>query len=162
LGYMIRDFLHRCDISFEWVELSSDDDARARAGVNGLQDGRLPVCVLPDGPRLECPTIRQITERLGWFRDPSRAQYDLAIYGAGPAGLSAAVYGASEGLKTVVIERSAIGGQAGTSSKIENYLGFPDGIAGADLAERARHQACRFGAEFLVSREGVGGQFLPG
>jgi thioredoxin reductase (NADPH) len=86
----------------------------------------------------------------------------LAIYGAGPAGLSAAVYGASEGLKTVLIERSAVGGQAGTSSKIENYLGFPDGITGADLAERAREQACRFGAEILLAREGVRGEFSAG
>ncbi len=140
----------------------SDEQAHAEAGVSGLADDRLPVCVFDDGTRLEKPTLRQITEKLGWFRTPSRAEYDLAIYGAGPAGLSAAVYGASEGLKTVVIERSAIGGQAGTSSKIENYLGFPDGIAGADLAERARHQACRFGAEFLVLREGVRGEFVAG
>ena len=162
LGYMIRDFLHRCDIPFEWVELTGDEDARARAGVCGLQDSRLPVCIFPDGTRLECPTIRQITERLGWFRDPSRAQYDLAIYGAGPAGLSAAVYGASDGLATVLIERYAVGGQAASSSKIENYLGFPDGISGAELAERARQQACKFGAEILLGREGVRGEFVPG
>src|SRR6202043_2650123 len=93
---------------------------------------------------------------------PSREEYDLAIYGAGPAGLSAAVYGASEGLKTVVIERYAVGGQAGSSPKIENYLGFPEGISGADLAERAREQACRFGAEILLGREGVRGEFVPG
>jgi thioredoxin reductase (NADPH) len=132
------------------------------ANVSGLGDDRLPVCVFDDGTRLERPTLRQITEKLGWFRNPSRTEYDLAIYGAGPAGLSAAVYGASEGLKTVVIERSAIGGQAGTSSKIENYLGFPDGIAGADLAERARNQACRFGSEFLLLREGVRGEIQAG
>ncbi|HZY71682.1 MAG TPA: FAD-dependent oxidoreductase [Edaphobacter sp.] len=106
--------------------------------------------------------MRQILEKLGWFRSPSQSEYDLAIYGAGPAGLSAAVYGASEGLKTVVIERSAVGGQAGTTSRIENYLGFPKGIAGAELAECAREQACRFGAEFLLSREGVRAEFLPG
>jgi thioredoxin reductase (NADPH) len=101
-------------------------------------------------------------EHLGWFNDPSRSNYDLAIYGAGPAGLSAAVYGASEGLTTVLVERSAVGGQAGSSSKIENYLGFPKGISGADLAERAREQACRFGAEILLGREGVRGEFVPG
>ncbi|MGH9589328.1 MAG: NAD(P)/FAD-dependent oxidoreductase [Terracidiphilus sp.] len=111
---------------------------------------------------MECPTIRQITEKLGWFRNPSRAEYDLAIYGAGPAGLSAAVYGASEGLKTVLIERSAVGGQAGTTSRIENYLGFPAGISGADLAKRAREQACHFGAEILLLREGVRAEFPPG
>jgi len=111
---------------------------------------------------MENPTIRQIAERLGWYHNPSKAEYDLAIYGAGPAGLSAAVYGSSEGLKTVLIERSVVGGQAGTSSKIENYLGFPDGISGADLAKRAREQACRFGTEILMLREGVRGEFEPG
>jgi thioredoxin reductase (NADPH) len=162
LGYMLRDFLHRSDVPFEWIELRSDDQARALVGVSGLNDSRLPVCVFPDGTRLECPTIRQITEKLGWFRDPSRSEYDLAIYGAGPAGLSAAVYGASEGLTTVLVERSAVGGQAASSSKIENYLGFPGGISGAELAERAREQACHFGAEILIGREGVRGEFLPG
>jgi thioredoxin reductase (NADPH) len=161
-AYKIRDYLQRSDVPFEWLELTNDEQARTNAGVDCLQDSRLPVCVFSDGSRMECPTVRQITEKLGWFRDPSRPEYDLAIYGAGPAGLSAAVYGASEGLKTVVIEGSAVGGQAGTTSKIENYLGFPKGIAGADLAERAREQACRFGAEFLLSREGVRGEFLPG
>ncbi len=161
-AYAIRDFLHRSDVPFEWIQLATDDQARSQAGVDHLQDPRLPVCVFADGTRIECPTLRQITEKLGWFRTPSRSEYDLAIYGAGPAGLSAAVYGASEGLKTVLIERSAIGGQAGTSSKIENYLGFPKGITGAELAERAREQACRFGAEILLAREGVRGEFSAG
>jgi thioredoxin reductase (NADPH) len=162
LGYMIRDFLHRSDVPFQWMELWDDERARQDAGVSGLNDKRLPVCIFPDGVRLECPTIRQITEKLGWFHDAARSEYDLAIYGAGPAGLSAAVYGASEGLTTVVIERSAVGGQAGSSSKIENYLGFPKGISGADLAEHAREQACRFGAEILIGREGVSAELLPG
>ncbi len=161
-AYKIRDYMQRSDVPFEWIELANDQQARAEAGVDNLQDSRLPVCIFSDGTRMDCPTARQITEKLGWFRDPSRSEYDLAIYGAGPAGLSAAVYGASEGLKTVVIERSAVGGQAGTTSRIENYLGFPTGISGADLAERAHEQACRFGAEFLLLREGVGGEFLPG
>lgn len=161
-GYAIRDFLHRSDVPFEWIELTSDEEARERAQVMGLKDGRLPVCLFPDGTRLECPTVRQVTEKLGWFREPSRSEYDLAIYGAGPAGLSAAVYGASEGLRTVLIERSAVGGQAGSSSRIENYLGFPRGISGAELAEKAREQACRFGAEILLAREGVRGEFFPG
>ncbi len=161
-GYMLRDFLQRSDIPFEWIELNSDEEARAKAGVSGLNDNRLPVCLFPDGTRIEHPTIRQILEKLGWFHDPSRTEYDLAIYGAGPAGLSAAVYGASEGLSTVVVERLTIGGQAGSSSRIENYLGFPRGISGAELAERAREQACRFGAEILIGREGVRGDFQPG
>ena len=160
-AFAIRDFLHRSDVPFTWVELRTDEQAR-RIGVEGLNDRRLPVCVFGDGSRMESPTYRQITEKLGWFRDPSQSEYDLAIYGAGPAGLSAAVYGASEGLKTVVIERGAVGGQAGSSPKIENYLGFPSGISGAELADRAREQACRFGAEILLAREGVRGDFSAG
>jgi thioredoxin reductase (NADPH) len=161
-AYTIRDFLHRSDVPFEYLELKSDEEARREAGVDNLRDRRLPVCVFPDGTRMENPTLRRITEKLGWFRDPSRSEYDLAIYGGGPAGLSSAVYGASEGLRTVLVERYAIGGQAGSSSRIENYLGFPEGISGAELAERAREQACRFGAEILLGREGVRGEFLPG
>src|SRR3984893_13546068 len=158
-AYAIRDFLHRSDVPFEWVEILTNQQAR-QIGAEHIHDPRLPVCVFPDGTRMENPTMRQIVEKLGWFRTPSRSEYDLAICGAGPAGLSAAVYGASEGLKTVVVERWAVGGQAGSSPKIENYLGFPKGISGADLAERAREQACRFGAEMLLSREGVRGEFF--
>jgi len=153
LGYMIRDFLHRSDIPFEWIDVTNNDEVLRQAGVASASDKRLPVCAFPDGTRLECPTIRQIVEKLGWFRNPSRAEYDVAIYGAGPAGLSAAVYAASEGLKAVLVERWAVGGQAGSSSHIENYLGFPKGIAGAELAERAREQVCKFGAEILIGRE---------
>jgi thioredoxin reductase (NADPH) len=159
---MIRDFLHRSDIPFEWIDLHTDEEARAKVGAAGLNDPRLPVCIFPDGTRLESPTIRQLAEKLGWSHDPSRSEYDVAIYGAGPAGLSAAVYAASEGLATIVVERCTVGGQAGSSSRIENYLGFPRGISGAQLAERAREQACRFGAEILVGREGVRGEVLPG
>lgn len=159
--YSVRDFLHRNDVPFKWVELETDQEARS-IGLNNAADDRLPVCVFWDGDRIERPTIRKISEKLGWFGDPSLTEYDLAIYGAGPAGLSAAVYGASEGLKTVVIERWAIGGQASSSPRIENYLGFPEGISGAELAERAREQACRFGAEILIAREGVRGEFSAG
>jgi thioredoxin reductase (NADPH) len=162
VGYMIRDFLHRSDVPFEWIELADDEDARRLAGVSSLSGSRLPVCVFADGTRMECPTVRQITEKLGWFHDPSQSQYDLAIYGAGPAGLSAAVYGASEGLTTILVERLAVGGQAASSSKIENYLGFPKGINGAELAERAREQALRFGAELLLGRAALRGEFVPG
>jgi thioredoxin reductase (NADPH) len=160
-AYAIRDFLTRGDVPFEWVEVTDDEQARA-IGLENMADPRSPVCVFADGSRVDSPTIRQIAEKLGWYLNPSRAEYDLAIYGAGPAGLSAAVYGASEGLRTVLIEKYIVGGQAGTSSKIENYLGFPKGISGADLAEAAREQACRFGAEILMLREGVRGEFQPG
>jgi thioredoxin reductase (NADPH) len=160
-AYAIRDFLQRCDIKFDWVEVNRDEVAQ-QIGLTSAEDPKFPVCVFPDGTRMEKPTIRQIIEKLGWFHNPSRSEYDLAIYGAGPAGLSAAVYGASEGLKTVVVERWAVGGQAGSSPKIENYLGFPKGISGADLAERAREQALRFGAEILLAREGIGGELSAG
>jgi thioredoxin reductase (NADPH) len=160
--YSIRDFLHRSDVPFQWVDLRSEQRARTEAQVSGLEDQRLPICEFPDGTRIERATVRQVLEKLGWYKNPSREEYDLAIYGAGPAGLSAAVNGASEGLKTVVIERYAVGGQAGSSPKIENYLGFPEGISGADLAERAREQACRFGAEILVARTGVRGEIVTG
>jgi thioredoxin reductase (NADPH) len=160
--YSIRDFLHRSDVPFEWIDLTSDEQVRSLAGVEGLNDPRLPICVFPDGTRLERATVRQITEKLGWFRNPCREEYDLAVYGAGPAGLSAAVYGASEGLKTILIERYAVGGQAGSSPKIENYLGFPGGISGAELAERAREQAIYFGTEILIQRESVRGEIVAG
>src|SRR5258706_1879208 len=159
--YAVRDFLYRNDVPFEWIELRTDEEARC-IGLGRSDDDRLPVCIFADGARMERPTIRSLSEKLGWLHDPSLSEYDLAIYGAGPAGLSAAVYGASEGLKTVVVERWALGGQASSSPKIENYLGFPQGISGADLAERARDQACRFGAEILIAREGVRGEFSAG
>ena len=161
-AFAIRDFLYRCGVPFHWIELINDEQAQMLASVSGVNDKRLPVCVFPDGTRMEHPTVRQVTEKLGWFLNPSRSEYDLSIYGAGPAGLSAAVYAASEGLKTVVVERFALGGQAGTSPRIENYLGFPEGISGAELAARAREQASHFGAEILLLREAVRGEFLPG
>jgi thioredoxin reductase (NADPH) len=161
-AYALRDFLHRCDVLFDWIELQGNEKGGA-AGLDATPDPtRLPVCIFPDGTQLERATLRQVSEKLGLFRSPSRAEYDVAIYGAGPAGLSAAVYGASEGLRTVVVERFAVGGQASTSPKIENYLGFPQGISGAELARRAWGQAVKFGAEILLLREGVRGEFMPG
>ncbi len=162
-AHAIRDFLHRCGIPFESLELRTDEEARAVTDVDSIYDARLPVCIFRDGTRMECPTVRQILEKLGWFANPSRTEYDLAIYGAGPAGLSAAVYAASDGLRTALVERWAIGGQAGSTSCIENYLGFPDGISGAELlAERARRQAIKFGADILLGREGVRTELMPG
>jgi thioredoxin reductase (NADPH) len=160
-AYAIRDFLQRSDVPFEWVELANHEQARAELGLESVDDSRLPVCIFLDGTRMERPTVRQVTEKLGWFRHPSRSEYDVAIYGAGPAGLSASVYAASEGLKTVLVERFAVGGQASTSPRIENYLGFPEGVSGAELAERAREQAMKFGAEILIQRAGVRGEFTP-
>ena len=160
-AYAIRDFLQRSDVPFEWVEVANDEQARSELGLESVDDSRLPICIFPDRTRMERPTVRQVTEKLGWFRNPSRSEYDVAIYGAGPAGLSASVYAASEGLKTVLVERFAVGGQAGTSPRIENYLGFPKGISGAELAERAREQAMKFGVEILIQRAGVRGEFTP-
>ena len=116
----------------------------------------------PDGTRLERPTVRQITEKLGWFRNPSQAEYDVAIYGGGPAGLSAAVYGASEGLKTVLIERSALGGQAGTSSTIENYLGFLEGITGAVWRNERGIKRAGLALRFCCCGRGCGARFKRG
>jgi thioredoxin reductase (NADPH) len=161
-AYELRDFLKRSGSPFEWIDLKTDDDARRLAGVTGLDDPRLPVCVMEKGSVLFRPTIRDLAAALDWFRGPKHERYDLAIYGAGPAGLSAAVYGASEGLRTIVLERSAVGGQAGSTSRIDNYLGFPDGISGWELASRARQQAQRLGAEIIVTAEGVGGETRDG
>ena len=157
-AYTIRDFLTRSVVDFDWVPLLTDDDCRLALG-RALDGVRLPVVELPDGSRLEDPSIAEIADRLGWVSRPKCDEYDLSIYGAGPAGLSAAVYAASEGLKVVLLEREAVGGQAGSSSLIENYLGFPSGIRGAELAERARQQAVSFGVELLMMRNGIRGEF---
>lgn len=160
-AYELRDFLSRSVVAFEWIELRDESHAR-RVGLDGVDDPRLPLCVLPDGRRVEAATVRELAARLGWIAEPRATEYDLSIYGAGPAGLSAAVYAASEGLRTVLVEREAVGGQAGTSSLIENFLGFPGGISGAELAERARQQAVAFGAEILLIREGIKAEFRDG
>src|ERR1700735_1029035 len=119
---------------------------------NGLKNAKLPVLFFRDGTFLEQPEQMQIAERIGLRTQPSQDVYDLVVMGAGLAGLAAGVYGASEGLKTLVIEQQAPGGQAGTSSRIENYLGFPTGLSGAELAQRAYQQAIRFNVEFLSGR----------
>jgi thioredoxin reductase (NADPH) len=158
-AYEIRDFLNRSVVEFDWIELTCDEDCKLVLGLSTISDIRLPVVELPDGTQMFAPTIREIAQQLGWVTQPRFKEYDLSIYGAGPAGLSAAVYAASEGLRTVLIERHAVGGQAGTSSLIENYMGFPEGISGADLAERARQQAVKFGIEVLLLREGIKAEF---
>ncbi|BAZ66544.1 MAG: FAD-dependent oxidoreductase [Pelatocladus maniniholoensis HA4357-MV3] len=158
-AYAIRDFLNRSVVEFDWIELTCDQDCDRELGLPSLNDIRLPVVEFPDGTQTFAPTIREIAQRLGWVTQPRFQEYDLSIYGAGPAGLSAAVYAASEGLRTVLIERHAVGGQAGTSSLIENYMGFPEGISGAELAERARQQAVKFGVELLLIQEGIKAEF---
>jgi thioredoxin reductase (NADPH) len=114
------------------------------AQVENLRDRRLPICIFSDGARLESPTARSVADKLGWVTQPVHEEYDVSIYGAGPGGLSAAVYAPSEGLKCVLIERTAIGRQAGTSSKIENYLGFPVSISGAKLGRKRQLVQERF------------------
>ena len=148
-AHRVKYFLARHQIPYQWLDFETDAEARALVGHAG-QAGQLPLVLFPDGSHFFDPTLRQIGEKLGLKTRPQMPHYDLVIIGAGPAGLAAAVYGASEGLKTVTIERLAPGGQAGCSSRIENYLGFPAGLSGGDLARRAVAQARRFGAEILT------------
>jgi thioredoxin reductase (NADPH) len=160
--YEIRDFLTRNCSDYDWVELNTDDEALRLAGVTSLTDPRLPLCVLSENSKLYCPSLRDLATALEWFKGPKYECYDLAIFGAGPAGLSAALYGASEGLRTILVEKTAVGGQAGSTSRIENYMGFPDGISGWELASRARRQAIRMGAEIIVGIEGIAGEHQDG
>lgn len=147
----LRDFLSRNQISFEWLDPNDPTDAPNLPRAV-LDTQRRPVVVLASGRVLEVPTLRDLADGLLLQTTPRADLYDVVIVGGGPAGLGAAVYGGSEGLRTIMIESEAPGGQAGTSSRIENYLGFPSGISGDDLANRALLQAKRFGAEILVTR----------
>ena len=147
-GHRLRDFLSRNQIPYQFLDVERDDGARALAA-----DDALPLVVTPGGERLSNPSNAEVAGAVGLQRQAEREFYDLAIIGGGPAGLASAVYGASEGLKTVLVEREAPGGQAGTSSRIENYLGFPSGLSGADLARRGVSQARRFGVEILAPVE---------
>jgi thioredoxin reductase (NADPH) len=157
-----REFLSRNHVNFAWRDLD-DEDSVDRLAWDGLITSRedaatvfadvsLPLILLADGRRLEAPSIRELAQSVGLQTAPNRDTYDVVIVGGGPAGLAAAVYGASEGLCTLLVERVACGGQAGTSSRIENYLGFPAGLSGDELSGKARQQALRFGAELLVAR----------
>jgi thioredoxin reductase (NADPH) len=154
-SHEVRDFLARNRVPARWVDVERDSEARELLAVAGVAADRLPVALLEDGTVLERPTTLELAERLGISSAPSGEHYDLVIVGGGPAGLAAAVYGASEGLRTVMVEREAPGGQAGQSSRIENYLGFPTGLSGSDLARRATDQARRLGAELLTVQEAV-------
>ncbi len=151
-----KDFLSRNQIPYQWLDIEKDIEARELVETVNQGQGRLPVIFFPDGTVLVDPDNRTLAEKAGLRTQPSRPFYELIIVGGGPAGLAAAVYGASEGIQTALIEKEAPGGQAGTSSRIENYLGFPKGLSGADLARRATAQATRLGAEILTAQEVTG------
>ncbi len=151
----VREFLARNQVPYRWY--ASDEPEGQRLLEAAQADGhRLPVVITPDGEALVEPEDSELASRVGLATTPSKDFYDLIVIGGGPAGLGAAVYGASEGLRTVLVERTATGGQAGQSSRIENYLGFPDGVSGAQLTSRARRQAAKFGAEVLTTRDVIG------
>src|SRR6266571_7514629 len=148
----LRHFLERNQITFKWLTPDAPDAAEQWGGPLPAEED-CPTIRVVDGKTVVRPQLRRVAELLGLGTEPVAAEYDTVIVGAGPAGLAAGVYGASEGLRTIVIEREAPGGQAGTSSRIENYLGFPSGVSGDELASRALQQARRLGAEILVTRE---------
>ena len=151
----VREFLARNQVPYRWFGVDQPE-GQALLAAAGADDHTLPVVITTDGDPLVAPSDGELAGRVGLTTTPSKDFYDLVVIGGGPAGLGAAVYGASEGLRTVLLERTATGGQAGQSSRIENYLGFPDGVSGAQLTERARRQAVRFGAELITTRDVVG------
>lgn len=154
-SYAVKEFLSRNNVPYGWVDVDRDPSMKELVASLTGDVNALPVVLFPDGSSLIAPSNRELADKVGMQTQASRPFYDVAIVGGGPAGLAAAVYGASEGLHTLLVEHDAPGGQAGTSSQIENYLGFPTGISGADLARRATAQAKRFGAELLDAQEVV-------
>ncbi len=154
-SFATKEFLSRNRVPYEWVDIDHDAPARALAESLAGDLTRLPVVIFPDGKHLVAPSTAQLASQAGMQTQAKRPFYDVIVIGGGPAGLANAVYAASEGLRTVLVESHAAGGQAGTSSLIENYLGFPAGVTGADLAQRATAQARRFGAELLTGQEVV-------
>jgi thioredoxin reductase (NADPH) len=153
-SYEVRDFLARNLVPFRWY-LVDDPEAQRLLAAASVGDDTLPVVITADGTAMVEPSDAELAQHVGLATTPSTDFYDLIVIGGGPAGLGAAVYGGSEGLRTVLIERRATGGQAGTSSRIENYLGFPDGVSGEQLTERARRQALKFEVELLTARDVV-------
>jgi thioredoxin reductase (NADPH) len=149
--YEVKDFLARNQVPYRFLDIERDEEAEAILRAGSDDDQTIPVVLFADGTRLVDPDRRAIAEQIGLQTEADNPFYDLIIIGGGPAGLAAAVYGASEGLRTVMVESEAPGGQAGTSSRIENYLGFPSGVSGGDLARRAATQAARLGAELLTA-----------
>jgi thioredoxin reductase (NADPH) len=154
-SFAVRDFLARNLVPFRWL-LSEEPEAGRLLSAAGLTDAHVPVVFTSEGKALVTPSAAELAANVGLATNPAADFYDVVVVGGGPAGLGAAVYAASEGLRTVLVEKKATGGQAGQSSRIENYLGFPDGVSGAQLTERARRQALKFGAELLSTREAVG------
>ena len=155
-SHEVKTFLARNHVPYRWLDLERDEAATQLVELADVEPGDLPLVLLPDGEPLHNPSNLQLADALGLRTRAEQPLYDLCIVGAGPAGLAAAVYAASEGLRTVVVERDAPGGQAGQSASIENYLGFPKGLSGADLTHRAVAQAARFGAEMVLARDVVG------
>jgi thioredoxin reductase (NADPH) len=153
-SFRTRDFLARNAVPYRWYSVDEPEGRRLLEAAGAGPDD-VPVVITPDAVVLLAPTDAELAAVVGLSVDPQEDFYDLVVVGGGPAGLGAAVYGASEGLRTVLVEREATGGQAGQSSRIENYLGFPDGVSGGQLAERARRQAAKFGAEMLLTRDCV-------
>ena len=150
-SHEVRDFLARNSVPYRWWTVD-DAEGRRLLDAAGVDASAIPLVVTPEGTTLTAPSLNELAQAVGMSTTPATDFYDLVIVGGGPAGLGAAVYGASEGLRTVLVERQATGGQAGQSSRIENYLGFPDGVSGGQLTERARRQAAKFGAELLTTR----------
>ena len=154
-SYAVREFLSSNQVPYQWIDVEQDASMQGLLADFPAGAAKLPVVLFPDGSYLSAPSNVALAEKAGMHTHASKPFYDVAVVGGGPAGLAAAVYAASEGLRVVLIEQNAPGGQAGTSSRIENYLGFPNGITGADLAQRATAQARRFGAEILTAQEVV-------
>jgi thioredoxin reductase (NADPH) len=154
-SHTIKDFLARSQIPYQFLDIERDAEARALVDQANETTYRLPVVFFPEGDVLIEPSLTEVAEKAGLRTQATKPFYDLIVVGAGPAGLAAAVYGASEGVNTLLIDKETPGGQAGTSARIENYLGFPKGLSGADLARRATAQAARFGAEILSAQEVV-------
>ena len=152
----IKDFLARSRTPFLWFDVDSDDKARAIAEEIAPGGNRWPIVLFPDGTKMVEPTVRDVAAKLGLDTEPDSMSWDLIVVGGGPAGVSASIYGGSEGLRTLVVEQTVTGGQASYSASIENYPGFPDGLSGSELARRAVAQAERFGVEILVTRRAIG------
>ena len=155
-SHAVKDFLARSQVPYQFLDIERDPEARALVEQVNENTHRLPVVFFPNGATLIEPSLTEVAEQAGFSTNANEPFYDLIVIGAGPAGLAAAVYGASEGVSTLLIDKETAGGQAGTSSRIENYLGFPKGLSGADLARRAAAQATRLGAEILSAQEVTG------